>query len=276
MKNKALQIVFILIVAAASSSAQVSSPVENPAADILNPRPTEVRDRSLGRDMLPYELTRAAEKLVDVTREEREKFAEERKTGGMKMLKLFSAPRCASERLVVDVGSSECAAAIDYIRASFYSFRTGLYGESLMDIRILENRMLAGNGGFVHGFIVDIGKADVARLNSKHELVKALAEHPIAKTLDEETDQRRDLASGFSVGGVTASSSVRLVEGNVYLIRIVSYGSKRDDRANPFEGVSRAVFFRDQVFIVKFGGMNKDNVAMLLWKKVSDKPAPKL
>lgn len=226
--------------------------------------------------MLPFELTRAAEKLVDITKEEKDRFAEDRKSRGLKMLKLFSAPRCASERLVVDVGSSECAAAIDYIRASFYSFRTGLYGESLMDIRILEDRLLSGNGGFVHGFIVDLGKVDAALLNSKHEAVRSLADFAVAKTLDEESKQRRDLSSGLTIGAFKAFSSAKLAEGNVYLVRIISYGSKKDDRVNFIEGANRAVFFRDQVYVIKFGGMNKDNVAMLLWKKVSDKAAPKL
>lgn len=235
-----------------------------------------MRDREPGRDMLPFELTRAAEKLVDETREEKARYAEERRRGGLKMLKLYSAPACASSRLVVDVGKSECAAAVDFIRASFYSFRLGLYGESVMDVRILEDRLIAGNGGFVHGLIVDLGKVEPGLLNSKHEHVRALADLPVAKTLDEESKQRDEFAAGIRVGGFEASRSVKLEEGDVYLVRVVAYGSKRDDRANFANGFNRFTFFRDQVYVIKFAGINKDNVAILLWKKVSDKAAPKL
>lgn len=277
LNYRSLQYAYLLLLlTAASLSAQVEQPSEKPRTELLNPRPTEVRDRELGRDMLPFELTRAAEKLVDVTREEKDRFAEERRSGGSKILKLYSAPGCASVRLVVDVGKSECAAAVDFIRASFYSFRLGLYGESAMDVRILEDRLIAGNGGFVHGLVVDLGKAEPGLLNAKHEQVRALSEMPIAKTLDEESKQRDGFEAGIQVGGLRASSAVKLAEGSVYLVRIVSYGSKRDDRANFNNGFNRLTLSRDQVFVIKFAGINKDNVAILLWKKVSDRPAPKL
>jgi hypothetical protein len=244
--------------------------------DPLAQRPAEIAEREPGRTMLPYELTRATEKLVSPTREEKRRFEVERRAGGYKLLKIFSAPRCASERLVVDVSSAECTASIDYIRASFYSFRYGVYGETVMDVRVLEDTMTAGNGGMVHGMVIDLGAVDSSGYDAKHPDVRALADFPVAQSIEEEESQRGRLAEGVEVGGRLAEISKTLKPEHVYLVRVVAYGYKRDDRANFFRGINRAIFFRDQVYVMKYGGINKDGVAMFLWKKVSDKASPKL
>lgn len=218
-------------------------------------------------DMLPYELTRSAEKLLGVTDAEKTRHNAIRKAARLKMLKIYSAPACATERLVIDVSRDECTAAVDLIRASFYSFRFGLYGETIVDFRILEDRMIAGNGGFVHGLILDLGKYDVSLLTQKSDVVTSFFEMPIASTLDEESRQRKILEEGMEFRGSTVSSSKKLTEDHAYLVRIVSYNFKKGDRTT---------FDRDQLYLVKYTGMNSEKVALILWKKLADKPSPKI
>lgn len=217
--------------------------------------------------MLPYELTRSVEKLLNITDSEKAKFGPIRKAAGMKMLKIYSAPSCAAKRLVVDVSSDECTAAVDMIRASFYSFRFGLYGETIVDFRILEDTMIAGNGGFVHGLVLDVGKYDVSLLDAKSDLVTSFFDMPVASTLDDESRQRKLLEEGIEFRGSKVSSSKKLIEDHAYLVRIVSYNFKKGDLTT---------FDRDQLYLVKYLGMNSDKIALVLWKKLADKPAPKI
>lgn len=217
--------------------------------------------------MLPYELTRSAEKLLHITDAEKAKFGALRKAAGMKMLKVYSAPTCATERLVIDVSRDECRAAVDLIRASFYSFRFGLYGETIVDFRILEDTMIAGNGGFVHGLVLDLGKHDVTTIDKSSDIVSSFFDIPLASTLDDESRQRKMLEEGMEFRGSTVSSSKKLIDGHAYLLRIVSYNFKKGDRTT---------FDRDQLYLVKYVGMNPDKVALVLWKKLADKPAPKI
>lgn len=275
MRRSFPKVFLLLLSAAASVAAQTPSAADRSPEDPLRPRSTEITDREPGGAMLPYELTRSAERLVRVTETDKARFAAERRAG-FKVLKVFSAPRCASTRLVVDVSSAECTAAIDFIRASFYSLRYGLYGESLMDVRVLEDTLMAGDGGFVHGFILDLGKTDASMVSAKDPQVIAFADFPIARTMEEETVQRRSLRDGIPFGESRLVSTVKLEEGAVYLVRIVSYSFKRDDRF-PFGRVlNRPVLYRDQVYLFKFGGVNGEHVGAFLWKKLSDRSAPRL
>lgn len=269
MLTKILPFLIIISIGAASVTAQVSqtAPEESDYTSPKNPRSTTVMDRGLGIDMLPYELTRSAEKLVSVTGAEKSRYSALRKETGMKMLKMFSAPSCASEKLVINVSSDECTAAVDLIRASFYSFRFNLYGETIVDFRILEDRMIAGNGGFVHGLILDLGNQDGTVLDGTSDTVTSFFGMPIASTIDDESRQRKLLGDGIEFRGMKVASSKKLVEGGTYLVRIVSYNFKKGDRMT---------FNRDQVFVVKYIGMNADKVALMLWKKVGDRPAPKI
>lgn len=218
-------------------------------------------------DMLPYELTRSVGKTVSVTDSEKTKYDSLRKAGNLKMLKMFSAPKCAADKLAIDVSSDECTAAVDLIRASFYSFRFSLYGETIADFRILEDSMIAGNGGFVHGIILDLGQRDVAMVDAFTAEAKAFFEMPIAATLEDESRQRKDLMAGIEFRETTVSSSKKLSDGGVYLVRIISYNFKQGDRTT---------FDRDQLYLVKYVGMNADKVALLMWKKLNDRKAPKI
>lgn len=277
MGVKSTVLVCMLLLAASGSAAAQGAPASEqfpPASG--SERTAGITDREPGRTMLPYEMTRATEKLVSVTRDERRRFEAERDKGRFKILKLFAAPKCAAEKHVVDVSSGDCTAAIDFIRASFYSFRHELYGETFMDVRVLEGSLIAGNGGMVHGMIVDLGGVDASVYDSNHPEVRRLADFPVAETLEDEGRQRGTIVEGLPIGDRAARTSVTLKEGNTYLVRIVAYGFKRDDRADFFRGVNRRVFQRDQVYVLKFGGINKERVGIFLWKRVSDRPSPKL
>lgn len=269
LQLRIIPILILLTVGSTSVGAQGQSPATDASGSTnpVLPRVSVIKDRDLGVDMLPSELVRSVEKKISVTDAEKAAHARLRKAARMKMLKMFSAPKCASDRLAIDVSSDECTAAVDLIRASFYSLRVSLYGETIADIRILDDTLMAGNGGFVHGMILDLGRYDLESLNEKSEVVKSLFEMPVALTTEDEGRQRKELISGLPFGESTVSSSKALSEGNVYLIRLISYDFKRGDRP---------IFNRDQVYVLKYVGADRERIALMLWKRVADRPAPRL
>lgn len=217
--------------------------------------------------MLPFELTRNAERLVRITPQEKKRHEKLRKVAGLKMVKLFSAPSCASKRYVVDVSSEECLAGVDLIRTSFYSLARGLYGESLADIRIIEKNLHAGNEGLHHGMIMDMGPITPSEISQNSPEVVAISQLETADSFEEEVSIRKRLRDGIEVDGEKVSSVIALSRGHTYLVRLVNYS---------FKSGSRSMFQRDVVYMIHFVELNKDRTALFLWRKLIDRPAPRL
>jgi hypothetical protein len=255
----------VILIGSASVAAQSSS--LPPAIESLDTEKIEIRERSPGWDMLPFELTRDAERLVRITSAEKKRHEKLRKAGGFKMVKIFSAPSCASKRYVVDVSSDDCLSGVDLIRTSFYSLARGLYGESISDIRIIDQVLHAGNGGMHHGMVMDLGVVDPTGIRLSTEEVDRLIGLETATTFDEEVEIRERLREGLDLRGNTVRASATLNQGHTYLIRLINYSYKRG---------SRNMFQRDVVYLVHFAELNKDRTALFLWRKLSDKAAPRL
>jgi len=245
------------------SAAQSNSP----APILAQENSSDIKERKLGGDMLPFELTRDSSRLVKVTSEEKRRHDAVRRSGGLKFLKLFSAPACASKRYVVDVSETECRLGVDNIRTSFYSLALGLYGESLSDIRIVDGVLHVGNDGMLHGMAIDLGKVDLAKLTKTSPMVAMMADIETASDLDQESEVRKKLNEGFNVGEFTVRSSVRLIPSHTYLLRTINYSYNKG---------SRSPFHRDVIYLLHFAESNPDGTALLLWRKLGDRAAPKL
>lgn len=243
------------------SSSQPQSPLP------LDSDELEIKDRRPGADMLPFELTRSAERLVRITTQDKRRYERLRKGGGLKMVKLFSAPGCASKRYVVDVSSNDCLAGVDLIRTSFYSLARGLYGESIADIRIVETALMAGNDGFHHGMIMDLGAIEPLGIDLRNSDADALWRLETAGDFDEEVEARERLRDGVDVRGKMVSSSVTMQQGHTYLVRLVNYSYRRG---------SRNMFQRDVIYVLHLAELNRDRTALFLWRKLADRPAPRL
>jgi len=227
----------------------------------------EVRERGQGWTMLPYEITRDAERLVRISSSDKKRYEQLRKSGRMKMVKIFSAPSCASKRYVVDVSNGECVAGVDLIRTSFYSLSRGLYGESIADVRIIEGTLYVGNGGMQHGMVMDLGPLEPTKIDAT--TVEAVELYRVARatTLDDEAEIRTRLTEGIEVRGRKVSSSTALNQGHTYLIRTINYS---------FVGGSRNIFQQDSLYLIHVAELNENRTALLLWKKLAEVPAPRL
>ena len=223
-------------------------------------------DRSF-RPLSPIDLSKAARQKIKLSREEKTLYKGIADAGDLKILKMFSAPQCAENRLVLNARDEKCAAAADLLRASFYSFLFGYYGEKISDFRILEDTLIAGNGRHIHGFLVDLGSTDIDKIGKTSAEVVFLRDYPAATTDAEESRQRSELEKGFTYQNMQISSSRKLRADHVYLMRIVSYSSK-DDRASMYN--------KDSVYVFKISGLSADGTAVILWKKLSQKNAPRL
>jgi hypothetical protein len=229
----------------------------------------EIRERGQGQGwtMLPYEITRDAERLVRISSSDKKRYEQLRKSGRLKMVKIFSAPSCASKRYVVDVSNGDCVAGVDLIRTSFYSLSRGLYGESIADIRIIEGTLYVGNDGMQHGMVMDLGPVEPTKVDATTVESVSIYRFARATTLEDEAEIRNRLAEGVEVRGRRVSSSVALNQGHTYLVRTINYS---------FVGGSRNIFQQDSLYLIHFAELNKDRTALLLWKKLAERPAPRL
>ena len=264
----------ILVLNAGYALSQSATPTPRPRVDRLeNVRPPTDRDdtdfsRRTSIENLPpeYRVSSKAMKRTKFSDEEKLSF-KDAKTGGVKMLKLFIAPKCA-EKFVIDVSDPRCAESFDYISVSYYSFFDGVYGQLYGELRLLEGLMVAGNGRYVHGFMVDLGEtADVAALDKKSPDVKKLAEYAVAKTSDEADKQLAELQKGINYEGLVLSSQQKISPKHTYLMRIVAYGLP-DEPMSPYN--------YDSVIALRIAKVTDDAMAIVFWKKLGEKNAPKL
>lgn len=258
----------MVVLSGATVAGAQSSPFPPPITlDSSRPDPSVEREGTSVWEMLPYELTRDAERLVRITSQDKKRHERIRKDVGLKMVKIFSAPSCASKRYVVDVSDEDCLSGADLIRTSFYSLARGLYGESLADVRIIGQELRAGNEGLHHGMIMDLGPISPSAFDSKGMELTAVSGIETARSFEEEVSIRERLKAGFEVGGKRVSSSMTITRGHTYLVRLVNYS---------FKSGSRSIFQRDVIYLLHLAELNRDRTALFLWKKLRDKPAPRL
>ena len=259
-------VLFVVLIGATGAFAQSSSlpPI---SVEFSQLEGLEENGRLREWEMLPFELTRDAERLVRITSQEKKRHEELRKSADLKMVKLFSAPSCASKRYVVDVSSEECLSGVDLIRTSFYSLARGLYGESLADIRIIGKNLHAGNEGLHHGMIMDLGPILPSGISKDTREVVRMSELETADSFESEVSIRERLRDGIEIDGRRVSSVTSLSRGHTYLVRLVNYS---------FKSGSRNMFQRDVVYVLHFAELNMDRTALFLWRKLSDRPAPRL
>ena len=282
MKRNLLAIsvlLFCAVITAAQSP--IPTPIPTPVRSVNEARnmprsTTEITDRDTLEDKewerafiprAPFDISKAARAKVKISKEEKALYEKIAADNNLKILKLFSAPQCAENRLVLNARDERCAAAADLLRVSFYSFLIGYYGETISDFRILEDTLIAGNGKYIHGFLVDLGETEIGRIGKESAEVVFLKSYPAATTATEESRQRSDLEKGFSYQNLQISSRQKLRADHVYLMRLVSYSSK-DDRAS--------IYNKDSVYVFKVGGLNADGMAVILWRKLFQKDAPRL
>ncbi len=288
MKKNLLAIsILISLMCVAAVSAQPPIPIPTPFptpvrtvndARDLSRSSTEISDQNilLGADydndrtfrrLSPIDLSKAARQKIKLSREEKTLYKEIAEAGDLNILKMFSAPQCAENRLVLNARDEKCAAAADLLRVSFYSFLIGYYGETIGDFRILEDTLIAGNGKYIHGFLVNLGETEIGRVGRESAEVLSLKNYPAAAASAEESRQRSDLEKGFSYQDLQISSSQKLRANHVYLMRLVSYSSKNDPAS---------IYNKDALYVFKVSDLNADGMAVILWRKLFQKNAPRL
>lgn len=266
-------VLIVLILGVGYGFAQSASPTPRASVNrIENVRPLYDNDgidfsRRTAPENLPpeYRVSSKALKKTKFTDEEKDSYKNIKKDG-VKLLKIFIAPKCA-DKFVIDVSDKRCADSFDYIPVSYYSFFDGVYGQLYGELRILENFLVAGNGRYIHGFLVDLGEAEIGSLDKKSPQVKKLADYVIAKNSDAADKQVEELEKGISYENEILSSRKKIVPNHTYLMRIVAYGQPNE---------SLTPYNYDSILAFNVNKLSEDNMAIILWKKLSEKTAPKL
>jgi hypothetical protein len=275
MKALLLTVSFVLASAASNAIAQVSpAPSNTPQRRAVNRmenlRPLDDRDgldfsRRTSIENLPaeYRVSAKAAKRTKASDEERELYRDSRKNG-VKLLKMFVAPRCA-DKLVVDVGDPLCAENYDFIPISYYSFFDGIHGQYFGEIRLIDDLLIAGNGRYVQGILLDIGDTDVASIDKRSAPAVKLASFPLAVESKAVDEQKEKLEKGIDFDGELFMSRRKLLAGRTFLLRVVAYGQPNE---------SIGPYNYDSILALRIDKVTDDRMAIILWKKISERTAP--
>lgn len=274
MVKSGFQALFVILILSVSYGfSQSATPTPTPSVNRLeNVRPLTDKDdinfsRRTAPENLPpeYRVSSKALKKTKFSDEEKRSYKDTKK-GGVKMLKIFAAPKCA-DKFVIDVSDPRCADSFDYIPVSYYSFFDGIYGQIYGELRVLEDILIAGSGRYIHGFLVDLGETEIGALDKKSPPVKKLAEYAIARTADDAEKQILELEKGINYEGDILSSQKKIIPKHTYLMRIIAYGQP-DEAMSPYN--------YDSILAFKVDKLTEDGMAVILWKKLSEKNAPRL
>jgi hypothetical protein len=268
-----LMLFFVLFCGVDYGFSQTPTQTPRPSVNRLeNVRPLNDNDgsnfsRRTSPENLPpeYRVSSKAIKKTKFTNEEKESYKNEKKSG-VKLLKVFAAPNCA-DKLTIDVSDQRCADNYEYIPISYYSFFDGIYGQLYGELRILEDLLVAGNGQYVHGILFDLGETDISLLDKKSAQVKKLADYEIALSMDAAAKQKTGLEKGINYEGEFFSSKRKIVPNHTFLMRIIAYGQENE---------SISLYNYDSIVAFKVDKITEDGMAIILWKKISEKTAPKL
>lgn len=266
-RSVVLAVVMLLVIivgpARAQDDSKIRRPPNSPAiADASNQDPDSDSDELRSES---FQLDPKAAKRAKLTTQEKEEFKSERRNG-FKLLKMYNAPDCV-DRLVVNVGDERCASNYELLPVGFYSFFYTAHGEEYSDLRIKEGFMYAGSGLFRQGMLVDLGEIDPNTVTATSPEVISISNFEIATKFGDAEKQRSNLELGVECGTMVMSSRQKLQKGHVYLLRAVSY--KHSDR-------TLLPYSYDNVIVFSVGRVTDDDMVLILWRKVSDKKAPRL
>lgn len=265
----------LAVLASVTAAAQVSpvpsnTPQRRSVNRMENLRPPEDRDgwdfsRRTSIENLPaeYRVSAKAAKRTKISDEEKEQYRESRRNG-VKLLKMFVAPRCA-DKMVVDVGDPLCAENYDFIPISYYSFFDGIHGQYYGEIRLIDDLLIAGNGRYVQGILMEIPDEGFGALDKKSESVAKIASFPLAVESKAVDEQKELLEKGIRHGGETFTSRRKLIAGRAFLLRIVAYGQPNE---------SIGPYNYDSIVALRIEKLTDDRMAVIFWKKISERTAP--
>lgn len=262
-----LTVVTILLTIAGQVLAQDSPGIRRPTS---KPSVTDPDDQKSDLDSdlpstIDFQLNPKAIKRAKLTNQEKNDFKAARRNG-YKLIKLYVAPDCV-DKLVVNVGDQRCAENYELLPISFYSFYYGSHGENYGDLRLKEDTIIAGSSLFRQGMLIDLGEIDLASVTETTPEVAALSNYEIATTFKTAEKQRVDLELGIACGPTTTSSRRKLIERHVFLLRAVSY--RHSER-------TLLPYSYDNILVFRVERLTADSMALVLWKKISDKKAPRL
>jgi len=290
MKTTKINFLLILIFCTSYAAAQTPNPNPQPSRtpfvnevknisrtspeinkkNILQQRGYIRLNREKDPTLAPFEISKTAAGKIEITKEDRINYKNEIKNY-LNILKVFSAPSCAADKFLINAKDENCTRFADLLRVSHYSFLWEIHGEYAGDFRIVEDNLIAGNGKYIHGLLVDLGEIEIKKLDKKslkNRLdVKKITNFPIAVTSKQESEQRQELEKGIIYQNLQISASQKLAVNHIYLMRLISYSFK-NDKKSPYN--------KDSVFLFKVAKLNQDKMAVILWKKLSEKDAPRL
>ncbi len=271
-RSVVLTIVTMILAAAGSVFAQTPTPTPRPLVnrtDILK-SPEDSDDNEESRPLRGLR----SEDLVSAEAYRRVKFTKDEKAqykpatrSGEKLLKIYIAPDCAT-KLVVDVSDPRCTENFLLFAVSYFSFFVGDYGQQFGELQMSGDSLIGGRDLYRQGMLLDLGDRDIGSLNKQSPEVVALSSFKIAKTVDTATKQRDDLEkAGIEVGGLRLTSKRKISPKNSYLFRFISYSRSE------WVGLPQSY---DSIIALRIDRLTTDGFAVVLWKRLSQKTAPRL
>lgn len=219
-------------------------------------------------------------------------FLKDKKTG---IARLYPDKNCFADETVVSVKQAEkCADLLPVIGdGSYYSFRlrsslnqksTRIMGKPVKteraDIHYVGGRIEVGSLN-VQGLIAEVSDTKFEALDKSSAEVKFLKDYKPKSDLKDVAGQKKALMRGIEVDGITYSDSVAARTGSVYILRSIAYRHFTPLRLFTKEEmyildkvIDDSDLRIDTTVAFKLIGQEPDGSLIILWKELSQKPAP--
>ncbi len=199
-------------------------------------------------------------------------FLKQKNTG---LIKLVADKGC-DEELNVIVSTPHCLKYKMPGAGSSYSFRTTNYRVKRLSDITFVNGNLSIKGVLIHGILVDLGNADINKLNAQSPGVVVLSGFTPPKKMEPARKLSYQLEKGIRGEKFTYSSSVKAKAGHTYALRSIAY------KGNSYQEVNEITYDefefdkrRDVIIIFKILEADAESVS-LIWKELKSKKTHKI
>ncbi len=273
--KRSVYILIILLFGFDSISAKPQSAADSKVVTPINFNQNQNTDQ----DFLPqlYRKPIAEElKLVAPNQADLQKYAhflKESKTG---LTKLINDAGC-SENSKIIVASAECLKYKFPGAGSSYSFRIDNYRLPRLADLTFTNDSFQATGNHLHGILVNIGDVPLENIALNTRGLKFLLEFKPSTDFKTAKQVDRILSDGVVFDGFIYRRALYAKENTTFALRSIAYRGKS---YRAVQGVTyNELDFdkrRDVIVVFRIIRTHPDGSVTILWKKLSDKKAPKL
>lgn len=216
------------------------------------------------RELMRVELSAEDKRLIEPIASDKLKYAGFLRLSDAKIIKILDASCPVASQVSLNNG---CTSGIPGFGAH-YSFRERRYFyPQLADVRLEQGKLLPA-GFLLQTIFVPLGDVKIEELSLSSDGLQHLSQFVPAMTPKVAETQAKQFQKGLAAGSHIFYGAVKVVENNVYGLRVIAYDSKvKTMSVDPR---------KDVVLVFKVIRLENNGDATIVWRQLERKNAPKL